>query len=117
MVPRLESFAKPRKVDNLERSRLELPELLKMRWSSLVKDGEKFEPKLNILDDESLLLDRPLEGGNLGSCLLNATQLKFDIPVDEVQAPAAVHAHNLALVSLLVFISFFPSGLSVSPWY
>ncbi|XP_048500845.1 uncharacterized protein LOC109134998 [Beta vulgaris subsp. vulgaris] len=97
MVPRLESFAKPRKVGYLERSRLELPELLKMHWSSPVKDGEKFEPKLNILDDESLLLDRPLEGGNLGYRLLNATQLKFDIPVDEVQAPAAVHAHNLAL--------------------
>lgn len=25
-----------------------------------------FQPNLNILDDESSLVDRPLEGGNLG---------------------------------------------------
>lgn len=54
MVPGLESFAKPRKVDYLERSRLELPEVLRKRWSrSLVTDGKMFQPKLNILDDES----------------------------------------------------------------
>ncbi|XP_057251946.1 uncharacterized protein LOC130589374 [Beta vulgaris subsp. vulgaris] len=52
---------------------------------------------MTVLDDESLLLDRPLEGGNLGYRILKATQLKYDIPVDEVYTLAASHAHNLAL--------------------
>ena len=85
MLPALESFAKPGKVGYLERSQLKVPEVLKKRWSrSPVKDGEKFEPKLNVLDDESLLLDRPLEGGNLGYRILKAMQLKYDMPMDEV---------------------------------
>lgn len=59
--------------------------MLKKRWCrSPVKDGEV------ILDDESLLLDRPLEGGNLGYRILKVMQLKYDMPVDEVQALAAV---------------------------
>ncbi|XP_048492827.1 uncharacterized protein LOC125493478 [Beta vulgaris subsp. vulgaris] len=98
MVPGLESFAKPRKVGFLERNRIDLPEILTKRWTRLpVKNGEKFDPKLNILDDESLLLDRPLEGGNLGYRILKDMQLKYDIPVDEVYTLAATHAHNLAL--------------------
>ena len=80
MVPELESFAKPRKVGYMERSRLELPEVLRKRWSwSPIKDGEMFQPKLNVLDDESLLLDRPLEGGNLSYRILKAMQLKYDM--------------------------------------
>ena len=99
MVPGLEPFAKPRKQGFLERTRMDLPDVLKKRWTrSPVKNGEKFDPKLNVLDDESLLLDRPLEGGNLGYRILKATQLKYDIPVDEVHTLAATHAHNLALV-------------------
>ena len=106
MVPGLEPFSKPRIVGYLERSWLELPEVLKMRWSrSPVKDGEKFEPKLNVLDDESLLLDHPLEGGNLGYRILKVMQLKYDMPMDEVYALAATHAHNLSLVSsCLLFV-------------
>lgn len=100
MVPGLEAFAKPQKAGYLERSLLEVSEILRKRWShSPVKDGEKFEPKLNVLDDEYLLLDRPLEGRNLGYRILKAMQLKYDMPVDKVQALAAVHVHNLALVS------------------
>lgn len=64
-----------------------------------------FQPKLNVLDDESLLLDRPLEGGNLGYRILKAMQLKYDMLVDEVQTLAAVHAHNLALVSSSFFFN------------
>ena len=91
----------------MERSRLEIPEVLKKRWSrSPVMGVKKFEPKLTILDDESLLPDRPLEGGNLGYRILKATQLKYDMSVDEVQALAAVHVHNLALVSPISLLSF-----------
>lgn len=50
---------------------MEVPEVLRKRWfQSPVRDGEVFQPKLNVLDKESLLLDRPLEGGNLGYQIL-----------------------------------------------
>lgn len=113
MVPGLEHFSKPRKVGFLERSRIAVPEVLKKRWCrSPVKDGEVFQPKLNVLDDESLLLDCPLEGGNLGYRILKAMQLKYDLPVDEVQTIAAVHAHNLAVVSISS-VALFTSIVSV----
>lgn len=38
------------------------------------------------MDDESLLLNRPLEGGNLGYGILKGMHLKYDMLVDEVQA-------------------------------
>lgn len=101
MVPGLEHFARPRKVGFLEHSKLAVPEVLKKRWCrSPVKDDELFQHKLNVLDDESLLLDRPLEGGNLGYRNLKPMHLKYDISVDEVQTVAAVHARNLAVVSM-----------------
>ena len=100
MVPGLEHFATLRKADFLERSRVEVLEVLKKRWSrSPVRDGEVFQPKFNVLDDESLLLDRPLEDDNLCCRILKVMQLKYDMHVDKVQALALVHAHNLAAVS------------------
>lgn len=51
MVPRLEHFAKSSKVGFLERSRVAVPEVMKKRWCrSPVKDGEVFQPKLNVLE-------------------------------------------------------------------
>lgn len=71
MIPALRAFAKLRKSGFLERSEVPVPESLKKRWSrSAVKDNTIFQPRLNVLDDESLLLDRPSEGGNLGYRLL-----------------------------------------------
>lgn len=73
MIPTLQSFAKPRKSGFIERSEVEVAEVLQKRWTrSPVKDGAMFQPKLNVLDDESLLLDRPLKGSNLGYRLLKA---------------------------------------------
>lgn len=83
MVPGMEHFAKPRKHGLIERSQVEVPEVLCKRWSrSLVRDVELFQPKLKVLDDESLLLDCPLEGGNMGYQILKGIQLKYDMPVD-----------------------------------
>lgn len=65
------------------------------------------------------MLDRPLEGGNLGYRLLKGLLLKYNIPVDKVKAAAAVHAHNLAVVSVPLtcfntsFISVFNMLLTV----
>ena len=103
MWPTLQSFAKPPKAGFIERSEVEIPEVHQKRWTrSPIKDGCMFQPKLNVLDDESLLLDRPFEGGNLGYRLLKGLQLKYDMPVEKVKVVAVVHTHNLAVVSLLV---------------
>lgn len=103
-----------KEVGFLKCSKVEVPDTLQKRWTCYpVKDGSMFLPKLNILDDESLSLDCPLEGGNLGYRLLKVLQLKYDISVDKVKAAAAVHAHNLVVVSWVLFY-FYPSYLSVS---
>lgn len=70
-----------------------------------------FQPELNILDDESLLLDCPLEGGNLGYRLLKGFQLKCDMPVGKGKVVAAVHAHNLFVLSLIAAFVFLPNSL------
>lgn len=116
MIPTLQAFAKLRKPGYLERSEVPVPEPVQKRWArSPVKGESFFQPKLNVLDDESLLLDCPLEGGNLGYWLLKGLQLKYDLPVDKVKAATAVHAHNLAVVSvpLACFNTSFISAFDV----
>lgn len=62
-----------------------------------------------------MLLDRSFEGGNLGYRLLKGLQLKYELPVDKGKAAAAVHAHNLAVVSvsLACFNTSFTSAFSM----
>lgn len=67
MLLALPPFTKPRKPGYIERSNVEIHDVLRKRLTqSLVKNGSMFHPKLNVLDNKSLLLDHPLEGGNLG---------------------------------------------------
>lgn len=114
MIPEFEHFSQLQKFDFTEQSRLGVPEVLRKRWTrSPVRGGELFQHKLNVLEDESLLLDCPEVGSNLGYRILKDMPLKYDIPLDEVQAVAAVHAHNLAVVSFLHLI-FFVSNITVS---
>lgn len=94
MLLKLQHFSKLRKADFIKRAEVKIPE-------SPVRDGSLFQPKLNVLDDESLLLDRLIEGGNLNYRLLKGLQMKYDMPLEKVKATAAIHAHNLAMVSLL----------------
>lgn len=100
IILELEHFTQLRESGFIEQSKVDIPEILQKRWSrSLFRDGELFQPKLNVLDDEYLLLDCPLKSGNLGYLLLNGLQLKYDMPLNKVQAVTVIHSHNLDVVS------------------
>lgn len=68
MLLELQHFSKPQKTDFIERAEVEIAEVLRKRWTrSPVRDTSMFQPKLNVLDDESLLLDHSLKGAISGT--------------------------------------------------
>lgn len=101
MLPKLQPFTKPRNPGFIERFEVAILEVIRKRWTrSRIKDGFMFQPKRNVMDDESLELDRPLEGGNLGYLLLKGLQLKYDMSVEKVKVDAAVHAVSILVACL-----------------
>lgn len=57
-----------------------------------------------VVPTKTLLLDRHLEGGNLGYRLLKGLQLKYYMPLEKVQAASTVHAPNVVVMSLLTLV-------------
>lgn len=69
--------------------------------------GPLYRPNWDVREDESLYADIPANGGTLGYCLLKGLQLPIDCPADELVAPAAQLAHDLAVVSKFLFLLLF----------
>lgn len=69
--------------------------------------GQQLRPALDVREDESVFTDIPANGDTLGYHLLKGLQLPIDRPADNVVAPVAQLAHDLAVVSISLPLSLF----------